>query len=262
MNIVVCLKQTPDTEACVRVTEQGGISYGNAKLIISPYDEYALEAALRLKEQHGGEVTVITLGSGEAREALYAALAMGADYAVLIQSDDASAMDEWITANALDKVVRTLPYDIVMAGRASVDGASGQVGIRLAEALDIPSAGSALQLSVEADKAFVTHETDRGMETVELPLPALVTAQKGLNEPRYPAVSSILRAKKKPIRVIPFAELALCAPENTAQIREVEYRLPVRRQSGRMLKGTATEVAQELALILLRGGVGGQGGFA
>jgi electron transfer flavoprotein beta subunit len=199
MNIIVCIKQTFDTEAKIVLNSDGQIDANGVNLIINPNDEYAIEEGIRLKEKFGGEVTVVTLGSNRTQEVLRTALAMGADKAILISDAILRGADEWLTAKVLAQAVSKLPYDIVFVGRTAIDDGSSQVGVRLAEGLNLPSVTNVLKLEIEGNTAKVNRETDDGTERAEITLPALFTAQKGLNEPRYPKVVDIMKAKKKEI---------------------------------------------------------------
>lgn len=250
MNIVVCLKQTFDTEARIVLNAQGKIDSSGVNLIINPYDEFAIEEGIRLKEKFGGEVTVITLGGERAQEALRTALAMGADKAILVSDPGLEEIDEGVAAQVLAQALKSLPCDILLAGRIAIDDGSAQVAVRLAEILGIPSVSSVLKLEVEGDKVLAVREIDGGTETLELPLPLLVTAQKGLNEPRYPSVAGIMKAKKKPLQVYKLTDLGLSASELVPLMHTANYALPKPRQAGRKLAGDAAQAAREIARIL------------
>lgn len=250
MNIVVCIKQTFDTEAKIVLTSQGKIDSNGVNLIINPYDEFAIEEGIRLKEKFGGEVTVITLGGDRAQEALRTALAMGADKAILVSDPSLSEVDEWSAAEVLAQAVKSIPCDLLIAGRIAIDDGSAQVAVRLAEKLSVPSVSSVLKLDVNGSQVVATREIDGGTETLELSLPAVITAQKGLNEPRYPSVAGIMKAKKKPLSVLKLSDLGLAASDLTAQMQTESYTLPTPRQGGRKLPGDAAQAASELARLL------------
>ncbi len=222
---VVLLKQTLDTEEKIIVTDQG-IDDQQAKYVINPYDEYALEEALQQRDQHGGQVLVVTCGTDRADEALRTALAVGADEAIRLDSAGLSD-DSFVIASALAAVVKPLEPDLVLAGLFAVDSGSGSVALQLAERLRLPHAsaavkltlGTAQKLGIEplADReqyALVKRDVEGDVETVSIPLPALITAQQGLNEPRYPSLPGIMKAKKKPLRVITAEELRLSLGSN------------------------------------------------
>jgi len=246
MNIVVCIKQTFDTEAKI-VLKDGQIDPNGVNLIINPYDEFAIEEGIRLKEKFGGEVTVVTLGSSRAQEALRTALAMGADKAILVSDQALAGADEWLAAEVLAKALEGLNFDIILAGRIAIDDGSSQVAVRLAERLGVPSVSSVLKLEINGTNASVVREIDGGTETLEISLPAVITAQKGLNEPRYPSVAGIMKAKKKELKTLSLADLGFSAE---AKMKIAKYALPAPRQGGKKIPGDAAEAARELARLL------------
>ncbi|KIV51690.1 electron transfer flavoprotein subunit beta/FixA family protein, partial [Aneurinibacillus migulanus] len=195
MNILVCLKQTFDTEEKI-VLENGAISEDGVEFIMNPYDEYAVEEAITLRDEHGGEVTVITVGPERAESALRTALAMGADKAVIVDDEDIET-DEYSIAKILAAVIKDREYDIILGGNMAVDNGSGQVGPRLAEELNIAQVTTITKLTVDGGKATIERDVEGDIETIEVSLPVLVTAQQGLNEPRYPSLPGIMKAKKK-----------------------------------------------------------------
>lgn len=250
MNIIVCIKQTFDTEAKIVLNNQGQIDPNGVNLIINPYDEFAIEEGIRLKEKFGGEVTVLSMGGDRAQEALRTALAMGADKAVLVNDPSLKNVDEWVAAEVLAKAVATAPYDIILTGRIAIDDGSSQVAVRLAEALNIPSVSTVVKFSIEGNKALVVREIDGGTETLEAELPIVITAQKGVNgnEPRYPSVAGIMKAKKKPLKTLTLADLGFSslAPKMEA----AKYEFPAARQAGKKIPGEPAEAARELAKLL------------
>lgn len=250
MNIVVCLKQTFDTEAKIVLNGSGKIDDTGVNLVINPYDEYAVEEALKLREKFGGQVTLISLGGERAQESLRTALAMGCDDAVLICDPLLESPDEWVSAEVLAKAVSQMSYDMILAGRIAVDDGSAQVAVRLADALNIPSVSSILKLEIEEGKASVTREIDGGTELIEVSLPALFTAQKGLNVPRYPSMMGIMKAKKKEIKILKLADLGLRAEDLPQKISVTKFSLPSPRKGGARITGEAAEAAKELARLL------------
>lgn len=250
MNIVVCIKQTFDTEAKIVLNGQGKIDSNGVNLIINPYDEFALEEGIRLKEKFGGEVTVISLGSERAQEALRTSLAMGADKAILISDSSLEDLDEWAAAEVLAQALKDVHCDILLAGRIAIDDGSAQVAVRLADKLGFPSVSSVLKLEFSGNQVVATREIDGGTETLELSLPAVFTAQKGLNEPRYPSVAGIMKAKKKPLSVLKLSDLGLAASDLVPQMRTESYTLPAPRQGGRKIPGDAQDAVRELARLL------------
>ena len=206
MNIYVVMKRTFDTEEKISI-KNGKVSEDGAEFIINPYDEYAIEEALKLREEHGGEVTVVTIGEEEAEKELRTALAMGADKAVLINDEDVEEGDEFSTATILSAYLKDKEVDIILAGNVTVDGSSGQVGPRLAEELGISAVTTITKLAVDGNKAMIERDVEGDIETVETQLPLLVTCQQGLNEPRYPSLPGIMKAKKKPLEKLELDDL-------------------------------------------------------
>lgn len=254
MNILVCLKQTFDTEAKIVINSQGQIESTGVNLIINPYDEFAVEEGIRLKEKFGGEVTVLSMGGAKVNEVLRTALAMGADKAVAIQDSALEGSDEFVTAGILAKAVQGLPFDILLSGRIAIDDGSSQVSTRLAELLGIPSVTSITELKVEGMTAIATRDIDGGSEIVEVTLPAVFTAQKGLNEPRYPSVAGIMKAKKKELKAFTLADLGVAAEASGtkgAKMKIVSLSSPPPRQAGRVIKGEPAQVVVELVQALM-----------
>lgn len=254
MNILVCLKQTFDTEAKIVINPQGQIDSTGVNLIMNPYDEFAVEEGIRLKEKFGGEVTVLSMGGPKVSEVLRTALAMGADKAVAIQDPALDGSDEFVTAVVLAKAVQNIPYDIILSGRIAIDDGSSQVTARLAELLGVPSVSTVTELKVEGMTATVSRDIDGGTEVVEVPLPAVLTAQKGLNEPRYPSVAGIMKAKKKELKTLTLADLGLTAAEagtQGAKMKVVNMSLPPARQAGRLIQGEPPQAVAELVNALM-----------
>ncbi len=237
MNTVVCMKQVPDTETLIKV--QGtGIATDGIKWVMSPYDEFAVEEALQQKEKmKAGAVTIVSLGPDRAIEAIRTGLAMGADNAVHI-NDSAyyNAADPFATAAVLAAAIKNLQYDCVFLGKQAIDDDSGQVPAMVGELLGIPVITQVLKLEVAADKskATVTREVEGGQAVIEVSLPVVLSAQKGLNEPRYASLPGIMKAKKKPVDVKTAADLGVTAGPATA-IKEMT--LPPARQAGKIIGG-------------------------
>ncbi|HEY8346808.1 MAG TPA: electron transfer flavoprotein subunit beta/FixA family protein [Symbiobacteriaceae bacterium] len=244
MEILVLLKQTFDTEAKVTVKD-GRILDDDVTLVINPYDEYAVEEGLKLKEAVGGTVTVVSVGDDRVEEALRRALAMGADEAVLIERPEGA--DEVVVARLLAAWARDKHFDLVLAGNVSVDTGAGQTALRFAELLNLPHVAAALKLSVADNKATVHRDAEGDTEVVEVPLPALVTAQQGLNEPRYPSVPGIMKAKRKKIARVTAAELGV----DTEPLTEVTsvYQTEQNRRNT-LIAGTPAEQAKRLVQLL------------
>lgn len=202
MKIAVCIKRTPDTETRIKIAADGkSIDEAGVKFVLNPYDEYAVEEALALKESAGaGEVVVISAGTDSSQETIRSALAMGADRGVLLKTDAAS-IDPLPTAKLLAEEIRSGEFDLVFFGKVAIDDYSNAVGVMVAELLGVPAVSSVAHLTIDGAGGTAEREIEGGVEVVEFPLPAVVTAEKGLNEPRYPALRGIMMAKKKPLEV-------------------------------------------------------------
>ena len=248
MNILVLVKQTFDTEEPVIVIQER-ISEDGIKFILNPYDEYAVEQAVQLKEEYGGEVTVVSIGPDRFESALRTALAMGADKAVLI-NDETLFGDEYTVSKVLAAFVHQGAYDIVFAGQMSVDSASAQLGPRLAQELNIPFVTSILEFALEDDEAVVKREVEGCVHTLQVPLPALFTAQQGLNEPRYPSLPNLMKAKKKPLQHFTASDLGLSPDDARAKTSTVNYFLPEKKSAGRVLTGEMESQVNELVTLL------------
>ncbi|UED72420.1 electron transfer flavoprotein subunit beta/FixA family protein [Brevibacillus sp. DP1.3A] len=248
MNILVLLKQTFDTEEKI-VIHNGQINEEGIEFIVNPYDEYAVEEAVKLKEENGAEVTVITVGPERAEGALRTALAMGADKAILVDPGENEA-DEYTIASLITAAIKDQSFDLILGGNMSVDSGGGQVAIRVAEALGIPHVSTITKLTIDGDKVTVERDVEGDMEIIEVGLPLLATAQQGLNEPRYPSLPGIMKAKKKPMERLTLEDLALANDERKARTTIVEQYLPAKKQAGRLLSGEIKEQVIELALLL------------
>lgn len=250
MNIFVLMKRTFDTEEKI-VLQNGQIVEDDAEFIINPYDEYAIEEALKLRDNHGGEVTVITIGNDESEKQLRTALAMGCDKAVLINiEDDIEACDAYTTSRLLAEYFKDVDFDIILGGNVAIDGGSGQVGPRLAELLTIPYVTTITKLEVSGNTATIVRDVEGDSEVIETTLPLLVTAQQGLNEPRYPSLPGIMKAKKKPLDELEIDDLNLDEDEIAAKTKTIEIYLPAKREAGRILEGELNEQVTELISLL------------
>ncbi|WP_261133172.1 electron transfer flavoprotein subunit beta/FixA family protein [Bacillus sp. Marseille-Q3570] len=249
MNIYVILKRTFDTEEKIAI-ENGKISEDGVEFIINPYDEYAVEEAIKLRDEHGGEVTVVTVGEEESDKQLRTALAMGADKAVLIDDEDVEDGDQYSTAKILAAYFENKEVDIILGGNVAIDGASGQVGPRLAELLDIPHVTTITKLEVDGTTATIERDVEGDVEVIETSLPVLVTAQQGLNEPRYPSLPGIMKAKKKPLEELELDDLDLDEDDVEGKTRTLEVYLPPEKQAGKVLEGEVDDQVKELVSLL------------
>jgi electron transfer flavoprotein beta subunit len=253
MKIIVCVKQVPDTETRVKLAASGNaISEADvANWIVSPYDEFAIEEAIRIKEAKGGEVVLVSAGPDRAQAALRTGLAMGADSALHVKDAALDAGDTLATARALAAAIRTVaPFDLVLCGQQGVGGDNSQVPGMLAELLDLPQVTVAVKIEVQDASALVEREVDGGRETWQTPLPALVSAQKGLNEPRYASLKGIMAAKKKPIQALDAKALGLDAAALAPKLRVSAFALPPARPPVKMIEGDPDAQAKELIRLL------------
>src|SRR5690625_4045036 len=250
MNIYVLLKRTFDTEDKIVVTD-GEIEDDGAEFIINPYDEYAVEEAIVQRDKHGGEVTVVTVGDEEAEKQLRTALAMGADKAVLINTeDDLEDGDPFTTAKILEAFFEENEADLILAGNVAIDEASGQVGPRLAERLKIPYVTTIVGLEIDGDTVHIDKDIEGDIEKIETSLPLLVTCQQGLNEPRYPSLPGIMKAKRKPLEELEIDDLDLEEDELEAKTETVDVFLPKEKEAGRILEGEIDDQVKELVHLL------------
>ncbi len=252
MKIIVCVKQVPDTETRVKIRGSGtGIEEEGVNWIVSPYDEFAVEEALRIKEAKGGEVVLVSLGPDRAQAALRNGLAMGADSAVHLKDASFDATDTLGTARALAAAIEAVAgVDLVITGQQGVGGDNGQVPALLAELLDLPQVTMAVKLEIQDGRAVVEREIEGAREVWETSLPAVVSAQKGLNEPRYANLKGIMAAKKKPIDVKDAAALGLNGAALAPRTRVVAMELPPARPAVRMIQGDPEAQAKELLRLL------------
>lgn len=211
MHIVVCTKHTPDTAAKMSVDDMGNVSWGDAPLVINPWDEYAVEEAIRLKDKHGGKVTAIAMGPEEAREALKHAVAMGCDAAIRVWDEDFSGSDTLATSYVLAQTIKKLgDVDLVLIGRGTVDSDTGQIGPALAQRLGFAPlvyVSAIRQFDPDAKTLTVERLVEQGRELVSSSLPAVIGTVKEINEPRYPSFIGIRKAAKLEMPVWNAAEI-------------------------------------------------------
>jgi electron transfer flavoprotein beta subunit len=249
MNIIVLLKQTFDTEEKI-VIQDGQIVEDGPEYVINPYDEYAVEEAVKLKETQSAQVTVVTLGPPRVESALRTALAMGADKAILIEDDESLNLDEHCISKVLSAAIKDREYDLILTGSMSVDNGASQVAVRVAEELNLAHVATAVELTIDSDKVTVVKDVEGNSEVIEASLPLLVTAQQGLNEPRYPSLPGIMKAKKKPIERLSIDDLELNLEESAAKTVILDQFLPPKKEAGKVLSGELSGQAQELVQLL------------
>ncbi|MFB6244172.1 MAG: electron transfer flavoprotein beta subunit/FixA family protein [Halobaculum sp.] len=246
MDTLACVKRVPDTGAKIVLTDDNqSIDTSNLGFTMSPHEECALEEAIQIAEETGGETTALTLGPPEADEQLRTALAMEADEAVLLETDG----DEWgpqDTAAAIAAHVESsdAEYDLLLFGNEAADTANHQVPIHVAERLDLPAVTSIKSLDVADGTAVARREVPGGEEVYELPLPAVITVKEGLNEPRYPSIRSKMQARKKPVEEV--------QPERAGldQLEMVELEAPEREEGAAEILGEGPEAVDEIVRVM------------
>ncbi len=251
---IVCMTHVPDTASEIRIGADGtNIDEAGIKWIVSPYDEYALEEALQVTEAAGGEVSVVTYGPKRAEQGLRECLARGAHNAVHIVGGEPTKGDSLATAKVLAAAIKDREFDVILCGIKGVGTDNAQVGPMLAQLLDIPHVTNVTDIKWEEGAVIARREVEGGAEIVNCPLPAVLTAQKGLNEPRYAALKGIMAAKRKPVEAIEPAalgldEAALGGPDATYSVRALE--LPPAAKAGKIIQGE--EDPQGAAAELIR----------
>lgn len=247
MNILVLVKQTFDTEEKITI-HHGRINEDAVEFILNPYDEYAVEEAVKLKEQIGAEITVLTVGPARAESVLRTSLAMGADKAIMIELEE--EVDEYTVAKLITSAIKGNKYELILGGNMAVDSGSGQVAIRVAEDLGIPHVSTVTKLSIDGSLAIIERDVEGDIEVIEVQLPFLATAQQGLNEPRYPSLPGIMKAKKKPLERLSVAELSLSEDDLAGRTSVRNQYLPHKKQAGRRLEGEIPQQVCELVQLL------------
>jgi electron transfer flavoprotein beta subunit len=242
MKIVACINHVPDTETKVKLASDGKtIDRSGVNFILNPYDEFAVEAALAMKEKQGGETIALALGGDPHKESLRKALAMGVDKAILLK-DNSPARDSLGVARALAEELKALSADCIFFGKQSIDYYGEQVPGLVAEFLGLPSVSTIVKLSVQDGKVTCEREVEGGHEVVETSFPAVFSAQKGLNEPRYPSLKGIMAAKSKPIEEHPAAGAPVA-------VEVLEMKKPQPKQAGKVI-GTDASAVKELVRLL------------
>jgi len=243
MKIAVCIKRVPDSETRVKIAAAGKtIDEAGVKFVLNPCDEFAVEEALRRKEQAGsGEVAVVCLGPAAAQETIRTALAMGADRGVLLQADTIPP-DPFAAAQIIAAELKNTTWDLVLFGRMAIDDYNHQVGSLVAELLGLPCVTAVAHLDIDGAKGVAEREIEGGIEVVDFPLPAVLTTDKGLNEPRYPALKGIMAAKKKPLEV-------KAVQPGTGSLEIVALTPPPERKEGKIVGEGAGAVGELVRLL-------------
>ncbi|MDK1021964.1 MAG: electron transfer flavoprotein subunit beta/FixA family protein [Candidatus Hydrogenedentes bacterium] len=252
MKIAVLMKRVPDTASVFKIgADNKSVETDNLKYVMSPYDEHALEEAIQTKEAgKADEVFVITVGPDAAKETIRTALAMGADRAVFVKDDAASDTNCKGTAMILAAALKTEAPELIFAGKQAVDDDASQVPERVAELLDIPHASVVTSFELNDGTALVEREIEGGHYKMEMALPALFTTQKGINTPRYPTLPNIMKAKKKEIKELTFADIGLSAADVASGVTIEEMALPRQDRLNKILDGDNDERVAQLLSVL------------
>lgn len=255
MNIIVCVKQVPETTKVKINPETNTLIREGVKSIINPFDMYAIEEAIRLKERFGGKVTVISMGPPQAESALREAISMGADEAVLICDRAFAGSDTWATSFTLASAIKKIgDYNLIICGKQASDGDTAQVGPGISVHLDIPQVTYVKKIEEITDKkARVERMTEEGYEVIEAPLPLLISVVKEINEPRIPSLRGMLKAKKAEIKSLGTKDIAVDSEQvglKGSPTQVVKIFTPVPRKGGQILQGDTADVVNKLADLL------------
>lgn len=257
MKILVVLKQVPDSTAAIRTKTDGSdIERAGLKMVVNPFDEFAIELAVQLREKRSDieSITALTVGPVAAAEALRTAMAVGADDAIHLQDAAFDGLDELQTAALIAAVVRGGGYDLILRGKQEIDLDSGQLGPALAEFLDLPHVGAVTRFEASADgKSFTANRRIEGAEeVVKVHLPAVVTCEKGLPEMRYPSLPNLMKAKKKPLKIMAKSDIAgyddLVGKVGGSVT--TRYEPPPPRPPGKLIKDEPESAAAQLVKLL------------
>ncbi|MHC5081701.1 MAG: electron transfer flavoprotein subunit beta/FixA family protein [Planctomycetota bacterium] len=244
MKIIVCIKRVPDTETKIKIREDGvGIDSAGVNFVLNPYDEFAVEEAIQIKEKDkSSEITVLCYGVGESTKEIRTALAMGCDTGILIKDDSAPDRTPEVVSHVLAEALKGREFDLLLFGKQAIDDDTAGVGAMVAARLNLPVVSFINALEFQGEKAVARRDVEGGTETYEVKLPAVFTAQKGLNEPRLPALKGIMKAKKKKIE-----ELQPAGGE--ARVAVVKLEMPTGRSGGKIV-GEGPEAVPELVRLL------------
>jgi len=252
MNIIVLVKQVPTPEAIIKTTPDNQRLEIENKHALNFFDELAVEEALRLKEKHGGKVTALSLSPTRSLDGLRTTLAMGVDNVLLINDPVFKDNDAYATARSLAEAIKKMDFDLILCGKEALDDGSTQVGPAVAEFLGIPHISTITKLEIAADKknVRVERQIEGGKEIVNCSLPALFTAQKGINEPRVPLVSGIMKAMKTKIEEINLTTLGLSLDQIAPKTKILKYNSPPKRPQVKILEGEPEDKAKTLVRLL------------
>jgi len=251
MKIVVCVKYVPDTATKIKVASSGNeVDMTDVSFVVNPYDEFAVEEALKIREKLGGEVVVVGAGSEEATAGLRTCLAMGADAAILVSDPSLENADSFVLGGVLARVCQDLSADLILFGKHAIGVDNGQVPSVVAELLDLPQVSAVTKLDIQDNGFSAQRDIEGAKEIVEGSLPAAITAQKGLNVPRYASLKGIMAAKKKKIEVKTLDSLGLSPDELKPRISVEQITMPPSRPPGKILTGEVSEVVPQLVKLL------------
>jgi electron transfer flavoprotein beta subunit len=239
MKIAVCIKRVPDTETRIKIAGTTKIDETGVKFVPNPYDEFAVEAALQLKQKAGGEIVAVSLGPDSAQETIRTALAMGADRGLHLKTDG-QPYDTLAVAHALAAELKG--YDVILLGKMAIDDYNHAMGPALAELLNLPCVSAVTSLTIDGTKGTAEREVEGGVEVLSFPLPAVITTDKGLNKPRLPTLPGIMAAKKKPMESKP-------AALGTVRVTVRSLALPPERPAGRIIGEGAAAVPELIRLL-------------
>ena len=251
MNIIVCMKQVPVKDSLLKINDDGSwVHEDELNYEINESDHYALETALRLKEEHGGEVIILTMGPERVKEAIKKGLAEGADRAIHINNENFTTLDPFVNARVLAAALKQEQADLVLAGLQTDDYGSAQTGVVLAEYLGLPHASIVMEIQKQDGHVKVKRELESGwFQWVEMPLPALLTIQSGINQIRYATIKGIMMAKKKEIKVLGLSDLGLSEADVDDSGSSVKFKkiyIPAKTKQSQMFEGEPKEVAEQL----------------
>ncbi|MFH5831612.1 electron transfer flavoprotein subunit beta/FixA family protein [Halalkalibaculum sp. DA3122] len=249
MKFYVCIKQVPDVNAPIQIKE-GQLIQDSDRMVLNAYDASAVEEALVLSEEHGGEVEVVSIGPDKTTEAIRKALAMGADKAVHIKTSGDDRFDSASYAEILAAFFAGKQYDVISCGKQSQDTDAGLTGSMLAAKLDLPYATNAVGLSIEKEKLLVKRQGDAGQEMIALPVPCLVTCSNDMNEPRIPSLKGIMQSKKKPVETIELSSLDIDESRLAPKTNVTGFREKPARKAGEKFEGDPGELARKVAKLL------------
>jgi len=255
MRILTVIKQVPDSNASIKIADDGkSIASAGLKLVLNPFDEFAVEQAVRLREQKlpVEEIVALAIGTEKASEILRTALAMGADRGIHLCDEAFASHDELYLAEALALAITSQPqpFDLILTGKQAIDMDAGEIGPALAEFLDMPHVGAVVGLEVDTEKVKARRRVEGAEEIMECPLPVLLTAEKGLAEPRYPSLPNLMKAKKKPVETITSGQLAGLDGVAAQRSELLSLTPPAERGACQIVEGEPEDMARELVRLL------------